>query len=157
MYACVTTPCLEKVWNVLGLECAQDAGRMELIMRALYRLKCAGAAFRNQLGHYMNHMSYTSCLSDPDLQIKAEIRPDDGEEYFDDVLSMHHDAQDVIRRLDRYFKLKPESLGDLHIYLGTKLRKTQTENGVWSCALSPACYIHEAVRNVEKNLRELRP
>ena len=36
------------------------------------------------------------------------------------------------------------------MYLGAMLKKIQTENGDLSWALSPACHVCEAVRNVEK-------
>ena len=60
-----------------------------------------------------------------------------------------------MQRLDKYFKLKPGSLGDPDIYLGAKLRKMQMHNGVWAWALSPAKYVHQAVKNVEGYLEEI--
>ena len=41
-----------------------------------------------------------------------------------------HDAEDVLRRLDKYFKLKSGSLGDPGIYLDAKQTKTQIKNRV---------------------------
>jgi hypothetical protein len=43
--AYITAQVKEKVWTVLGPEFGHDAGRSAIIVRALYRLKCAGAAF----------------------------------------------------------------------------------------------------------------
>jgi hypothetical protein len=54
--AYLTAPLTEKVWTVLGPEFGDDAGRRELIARALYGLKSAGAAFRNHLAGYMKHL-----------------------------------------------------------------------------------------------------
>ena len=49
-------------------------------------------------------MGYIPCLAYPDLWIKDEVRPDNGEEYnayvllfIDDVLSINHDTEDVLR------------------------------------------------------------
>ena len=90
------------------------------------------------------------------------VRPDDGHEYYayilcyvDDVLSIAHDAENVLKPLDKYFELKPGSLGDPDIYLGAKLWKMQLHNGVWAWAMSPTKYVSQAVNNVEKYLEEV--
>jgi hypothetical protein len=46
----------EKVWTVLGPEFGDDAGKRALIVRALYDLKSAGAAFINNLAECMKHL-----------------------------------------------------------------------------------------------------
>ncbi len=43
--AYITTPITEKVWTVLGPEFGTDAGKSAIIVRALYGLKSAVAAF----------------------------------------------------------------------------------------------------------------
>ena len=47
------------------------------------------------------------------------VRPRDGFKYYgyiflyvDDVIVVHHDALDVLMKIDKYFKLKPNSIGD---------------------------------------------
>ncbi len=65
------------VWTVLGPEFGIDAGKSAIIVRALYGLKSAGAAFCTHLASFMCQMGYTSCKADPDLWYKAEIRPAD--------------------------------------------------------------------------------
>jgi hypothetical protein len=76
--AYLTTPITEKVWTVLGPEFGDDAGKCALIVIALYGLKSAGAAFRNNLDEYMRHLGWNPCRVDSDLWMKAETRPDDG-------------------------------------------------------------------------------
>jgi len=105
-------------------------------------------------------MGYTPCLEDPDLWMKAEIR-EDGFEYYayvlcyvDDVLSISHNAEEVLNRLDKYFRIKPGSLGDPVIYLGAKLKKMRLPNGVMACTLSPARYVHQSVKNVEEYISQ---
>jgi hypothetical protein len=79
--AYINAPTKEKVWTVLGPEFGPDAGKNAIIVRALYVLKSAGAAFRAHLASFMRQMGYTSCKADPDLWYKAETRPDDNYRY----------------------------------------------------------------------------
>jgi hypothetical protein len=51
--AYITAPITEKVWTVLGPEFGTDAGKSAIIVRALYGLKSAGAAFRAHLASFM--------------------------------------------------------------------------------------------------------
>ena len=46
--------------------------------------------------------------------------------YVDDVLVVHHNAMTTLMKIDKYFKLKPSSIGDPDIYLGAKLKYTRT-------------------------------
>jgi hypothetical protein len=56
----------EKVWCALGPEFGPDAGKSAIIVRALYGLKSAGAAFHAHLADCMQHLGYTSCPTNPD-------------------------------------------------------------------------------------------
>ena len=69
---------------------------------------------------------YTLCKANPDLWYKPELRPDDGFRnyayvllYVDDFLSIHHDAEASFHQLDKLFQMKPGSIRDPDIYLGT--------------------------------------
>ena len=133
--AYITAPVKEKIWTTLGVEFGDDAGRKAIIVRSLYGLKSSGAAFRAHLGECMSELGYHPCLADPDLWIKAETRPDDGVEYYsyilcyvDDILVLHHDSMSVLTKIDRFMKLKPDSVGDPDIYLGAKLKLMQLDN-----------------------------
>ena len=124
MNAYVTPPCREKIWTVLGKEFETDQGKKAIIVRALYGLKSSGAAFHAHLEDCMRSMGYTSCRGDNDLLIKPEIDPD-GDKYYrcilcyvDYVLMVHHNAMTTLMKIDKYFKLKPSSIGDPDIYLG---------------------------------------
>ena len=76
--ACVQAPVTEKVWATLGPEFSKDARKTAVIVRAIYGLKSAGAAFRSHLAKCMESMGYQSCNSDPDLWFKLDLRPEDG-------------------------------------------------------------------------------
>ena len=72
----------------------------------------------------MKHMEYMSCPEDPDLWMKPMVRPSDVAEYYaytllyvDDILCIHHDAESVLTKVDKYFKLKPDSVGETDMYL----------------------------------------
>ena len=64
--AYITAPITEKVWTILGPEFGPDKGKSAIIVRALYGLKSAGAAFRAHLASFMQKMGYISCKADPD-------------------------------------------------------------------------------------------
>jgi hypothetical protein len=155
--AYITAPVSEKIWTVLGPEFGPDAGKRAIIVRSLYGLKSAGASYRNLMADCMRTMGYKPCQADADLWMKAEVRPEDGFEYYsyiliyvDDCLAIHHDGVGVLKQLDYYFKMKPGSIGDPDIYLGAKLRKIKLPNGVEAWGLSPSKYVQEAISNVQK-------
>ncbi len=139
--AYITEPVKEKVWTILGPEFGHDSGKRAIIVRALYGLKSAGAAFRAHLASFMRQMGYTSSKADPDLWLKAVTRPEDNVHYYayilcyvDDILCIHHDPMSVMGEINKYLPLKPSSVGDPYIYLGAKLKETRLPNGVmaWS-------------------------
>jgi hypothetical protein len=74
----LASPITEKVWNLLGPEFGDDTGKRALIVRALYGLKSAGAAFMNFVAECMKHLGWNPCHDDRDLWKKAETRPNDG-------------------------------------------------------------------------------
>jgi hypothetical protein len=144
---------------VLGAESGSDAGKSAIIVRALYGLKNAGAAFRAHLASFMQQMGYTSCKADPDLWYKAETRPSDNFRYYayilcyvDDILCMHHDPMTILDLINGYMPLKPSSVGDPYIYLGAKLRRTRLPNGVWAWGLSPSKYVAQSSKELPNSL-----
>ncbi len=160
--AFLTAPCSEKIWMILGDEFPEDMrGKKAIVVRALYGTKSACQAFRSHLADCMMHCGYKPCLADADLWYKPMVRPDDGHKYYaymllyiDDALSIHHDAEGELLKLDRFFKMKPDSIGDPTMYLGAKIKKVTLENGVTAWGKSPSKYIQESVRNVEDYLKK---
>jgi hypothetical protein len=128
--AYLTASITEKVWTVLGSEFGDDAGKRALIVRTLYGLKSAGAAFMNHLYECMKHLGWISCRADRDLWMKAETHPDGGFLYgayiliyVNDILCVHHEHGAPLAKLDEYFKMKEYSIQVPTFYLGTKLKK----------------------------------
>jgi len=157
----ITAPLTEKVWTILGPEFGPDAGKTAIIVRALYGLKSAVAAFCAHLASFMRQMGYTSCKADPDLWMKEELRPDANFKYYsyilcyvDDILVVHHYAMSVLAKINSYLPLKPSSVGDPDKYLGAKLHQKRLTNGVWAWGLSPSIYVHQAVKNCVSHLSE---
>ena len=158
--AYLTAPNLEKIWVILGPEFGPDAGKKAIVVRALYGLKSAGASYHSVMADCMSQLGYTSCKADPDLWMKAATRPDDGQKYWtyvlfyvDDCLAIDCDAEGVLREIDRFFKMKPGSIGRPDLYLGSKLREHTLPNGVKAWGKSPSKYIREAVQHVEEHLK----
>jgi Reverse transcriptase (RNA-dependent DNA polymerase) len=158
--AYLTAPCEEKITCICGPEFGEDAGKTARLVRAaLYHgLKSSGAAYRDHLAKgIVRHLGYTPCLADNDVWLKEEVR-EDGFQYYsyiliyvDDILVIHHDAMKVLKKIDWYFKMKPESMGDCDIYLGCKLRlHTLGVGGVQAWLQLPSKYVNkEAVANAE--------
>ena len=87
---------------------------------------------------------------------RLEIEPTSGYKYYayvllyvDNILAIHHNAIQCLHSINKYFTIKPESMGDPNLYLGAKLRKVQMDNGVKAWAMSPAKYVKEAVTLVK--------
>jgi hypothetical protein len=57
-------------------------GERAIIVRALYRLKSAGAFFRDHLADCMRHLGWESCKADPDVWFKPEVHDGDDMQYF---------------------------------------------------------------------------
>ena len=101
----------------------------------------------------MRVLGYKSCPSDHDLWYKAEFELD-GDKYYayilcyvDDILVVHHDAMPIMKKINKFFLLKPDSVGDPNMYLGVKIKYHKTPNGRWSWKMSPSKYVREACKN----------
>ena len=156
--AYLIAPCDEKIWTTLGPEFGELANCRVKLVRAMYGLKSAGASFSRHLAKCIHALGYKSCRADPDLWYKPMVR-EDGFEYYayvllyvDDILVVHHEAMTEIKKIDKYFPMKPSSMGDPDIYLGAKLRKVRLDNGVIAWSISSSKYVQHAVANVEKHL-----
>jgi hypothetical protein len=160
--AYLTAPITEKVWTLLGPEFGDGAGKCALIVRALYVLKSAGAAFRNHLAECMKYLGWHPCRADRDLLMKAETRPDDSVLYWayilihvDDILCVHNDPGSPLAKLDEYFKMKEGSIQVPTFYLGAKLNKTVLSNGLVAWGMSSRKYVQSAGQNVKEYLAAL--
>ncbi len=165
MNADITAPNKEKIWTLLSLEFGKDKGSKAIVVRALYGLKSAGAAFRSHLADCMREFGYEPNKADPDLWMKVctRIWAEALKSitctylYVDDILCIHNDPNSVLSQIDKYFLLKPESVGEPDVYLGAKLKLMQLENGAWAWGMSTSKYVQEAVQNCKKYVEENLP
>lgn len=159
--AYLNSPCEEKVWTTLGPEFGPELeGKRAKIVRSLYGLKSAGAAYRYHLATCMEHLGFTSCKADPDVWLR-ENSDHTGARFYeyvliytDDILAIGKNPRAILDRLDKYFTLKRESIKEPDIYLGGKLRCIQGENGTKAWTQSSTGYVREAVVAVENWLAE---
>jgi hypothetical protein len=128
-------------------------------VRALYDLKLAGAAFRNNLAEGMTHLGWHPCRADRDLWdlwMKAETHPNYGVLYWaytmiyvDGILCVHHDSGAPLAKLDEYFKMKEGSIQVPTFYLGAKMKKTVLPNDLVAWGMISSKYVQFAVHNVK--------
>ena len=157
--AYLTAPTSENFYIICGPEFGSELrGKRDIVRRALYGTKSAGREFRSHLRDCMEHLGYESCKADPDLWIRKAKR-DNGEDYYeymllytDDCLCVSEYAIEALNAIDKYFPLKPSSIGPPRIYLGGKVSKDDLPNGVTAWAISASQYVQEAVRNVESHM-----
>eukprot|EP00957_Ditylum_brightwellii_P069280 5259156-Ditylum_brightwellii.AAC.1 len=67
--AYLNVKCKEKIWFVGGKECCGDQGKVIVIIRALYRLRSAGASWGAALAELLFSLGYKSTKADSDIWI----------------------------------------------------------------------------------------
>ena len=117
--------------------------------------------FRNNLDSCMEALNYLPCRADTDVWI-SKARKYDGTEYYeymllyvDDCLALSETPKESVFQLDKFFKMKPNSIAPPNIYLGVKLKKMRLPNMVEARTFSSIQYVKEAISNVEKFLQDL--
>jgi hypothetical protein len=70
--AYLNAPCREKIWFESGIECGEDHGKVCIVVvRSLYGLKSAGAAFRSSLAQIiLQDLGYKSMKADLDVWLR---------------------------------------------------------------------------------------
>ena len=117
--------CSKNYYTVWGPEFASEfIVKLAIIIRSAYGLKSAGADFRNHLRDCMEHLGYGSCKADPYVWMRSENRTD-GLDYYeyiflyvDDFLCISENPKLALLQVDKYFPIKPASLGPPRTYLG---------------------------------------
>ena len=114
----LTAQCRQKIWTITGPEFGSDAGKLMIVVRALYGLKSSGAAFIAFIAKTFYNIGYTPSKADPDVRLRPAVKPD-GFEYYkmilyyvDDVLSISHDAMNTMKGIQHKFKLKDDKIAE---------------------------------------------
>mgnify|MGYP003326537431 FL=1 len=155
--AYLTAPNREKVYCIAGPEFGSDAGKPMLIVRALYGLKSAGAAFRAHLASTLDDMSFKPSHADPDVWMRPATKID-GEEYYeyvlvyvDDILALSVDPTTIMENIQQRFKFKNNKVDPPDMYLGARLK--QRRLGTQLCwTMSSYDYLQAAIKNIEEKL-----
>ena len=69
--------------------------------------------------------------------------------YVDNFLCISENPKPALLQVDKYFPIKPASLGPPKNYLGGTVSKIKLPNGVHAWAFSSSKYVHETVKSVE--------
>jgi hypothetical protein len=158
--AYLNAPCREKIWFEGGLECGEDKGKVCVIIRSLYGLKSAGAAFRAELAQLLQDLGYKSSQANPDVWMREAVKAN-GHQYYemlfvyvDDILALSHQATKSIAEITNFFKAKDGSIKPPEIYLGADIARMQLPDGkeVWST--SPRTYVKNSILVVKRLLEE---
>jgi hypothetical protein len=161
--AYLTAPNKEKVYVVAGPEFGPElCGKVLIVVKALYGLKSAGAAFRSYLAEHLWSLDYRPSYADPDVWLRPAVKPN-GDKYYemilcyvDDILCASHDPMKSMDRIREKFELKNDMVKTPSDYLGGVLELTTNENGTICWSQSADKYLQAAVANVEEKLRESR-
>jgi hypothetical protein len=152
----------EKVWFRAGAEFGPRAGRQIMVVRALYGLPGSGNAWRAQLADTLkNHLGYKSCLADPDVWMKREVKSN-GEAYYayilvyvDDLLLCHEQPYKVMEQIKSKYPVAEKSIGPPKVYLGANIQQLDSNTFNRKCwGASSEQYVREAVKNVKARLKQ---
>jgi hypothetical protein len=158
--AYLNAPTREKVYTTAGAEFGPELqGRLIVIVRALYGLKSSGAAWRSHLANTLHLMGFHSCLADPDVWLRAAIKPN-GYKYYeyilayvDDILAISHDPSKILHHLSDFYRLK-DGFDKPTRYLGAQVKEWRFPNDPTKVrwALTSEQYVKEAIHNIETYL-----
>ena len=160
---CLQAPTSENHHIMCGPEYGlENAGKIAITRRALYRGEAAGRDFRNHLRSHMTHLNFKLCLADPDVQMRPAIKSNGNDFYehallcADDALVVSENAESILRNeIGKCFELKEQSIGHPKAHLGGSVRKVSLEGRVEAWAFSSSQHVRAAIKNVEDCLRQM--
>jgi Reverse transcriptase (RNA-dependent DNA polymerase) len=153
----------EKYWVRAGAEFGPRLqGKVMLIVRALYGLKSAGAAWNHHLAQELQALGFTSIPSDPNMWMR-QANNDNGQPYYeyvlvyvDNMLIMLHDPQGCVIDVMQAKGYSCKDLGEPERYLGAQVGRFNLKHGelvVGHCwYLSAEKYIKVAIDNIETRI-----
>lgn len=153
---------LEKHWIRAGPEFGAEQGKTFLVVRALYGLKSASAAFRAFMAKQLDEIGFKSSPADPDVWLRPAVK-DSGEEYYeyvmmyvDDILAISMNAVEVLESLKtETIKFKNNKIAPPDMYLGAKLQKKQINN-TWCWTITSVDYVNAAVETIKGAIKNTK-
>mmetsp|Transcript_38882 Transcript_38882/g.90458 ORF Transcript_38882/g.90458 Transcript_38882/m.90458 type:complete len:183 (+) Transcript_38882:2271-2819(+) len=154
--AYLNAPTTEKIYvPKAGIEFGENAGKVLIITRALYRLKSPGAAYRSFFVQSLQDMGFKSCLSDADVWQRAAVK-EDGTKYYECILTyvdgclfISVDVKAITRQLKDEFEyvLKDEAPSTQYFGATTGKYQLDTETSAWF--MSAELYLKKAIMKTE--------
>ena len=157
--AYLNAPNREKIHVKCGPELfgPSNAGRYAVVVRALYGLKSAAAAWRHHLAQSIRtELGYEESRADPDVHMKPKVKPS-GEQYYsyliiyvDDILCIDIDPKKTMDKLSAIYRMKEGSVETPTMYLGANVKQWTVQNvdgedtNCW--AMGSNTYVKEAVK-----------
>lgn len=161
-YLTAPLPAEEKYWCKAGPEFGEDEGKVLILVRALYGLKSAGAAYRHHFAQTLTDLGFESCYGDADVWRRAAVKPN-GDEYYeylltyvDDCLVISHKCVEITNALknEYHFTLKDE--GPPSRYLGAEIGRFQLTTNLETWYMSADLYLEKTLVEVEKKWGDLK-
>lgn len=77
--------------------------------------------------------------------------------YIDDIICIPNGQNSVLKKSDKSFPLKPDSISEPEIYLGAKLKPMPMQHWICTlaCCIRPSKYMQEAIKLQEVNRRQI--
>ena len=132
-----------------------NEGRIAYIVQTAYRLKETGSDFCNHLRDCMCHLGYAPTNADNNVWNHVATNGQANKYYevvllyVDDCLVISFEANKALGEIEKFFQLKPNSIGPPKIYLGGKVSKVTLPNGIQAWLFSATQYVRTSIKNVE--------
>jgi hypothetical protein len=157
--AYLNAPITEKYYVIAGDEFGPELkGRCMKIVRALYGLKSAGAAFRAHLATILRHsMNFRPCEADPDVWMRVATK-ENGFAYWeyalcyvDDILFISAQVDKVVSELSDSFELKEaqDPAAQEERCLGAMIGQYTFPDGSTVWYMSAEAYLKKAIPTIE--------
>jgi hypothetical protein len=155
--AYLNTSTNEKVYTTADPEFGADEAKTIIIVRALYRLKSSGAAWRSHFAHMLRDLHFTSTYTDPDVWFRPATKHS-GDPYYkcilvyvDDILCISENPGQIINLLQSDpFNYRLKDIGPPTRYLGAKVAcYTLPDSGVNTWYISAESYLQKAIPVIE--------
>ena len=159
--AYLNTTTKEKLFSYTSDEWKYGQGRVVVTVWALHTLKSSDLVWRNHCSDILgNHLGFQSYLANPNIWFKAETDKS-GNEYYtyilvyvDDLLIVDKYPRKYMAILNIKYMMKPSSIGETKVYLGSDFGKVFYGNGSYTWTMISDMYAKEDLKNMKKRLNE---